>query len=451
MVRDKCDAFAIGGKMDPLDLDDLDELEAVLAELRISQKRGNLILCTVASPAYRDKVIRFIKDKFSSIIVSVEEGDQLISALKSIQPKAEEVLIWIMPEALNNDILQALNNFRELFYKTGIPSLIFLTPAGLDQVISDARDFWRYRGGYHELKGTEKGISFKALETLSSSLSIIYRNKEELIRRKNINEYLLEKIKDEGERLKIFLELGTIHYLLSDYCKSVEYSEQAFVTAREIGDRSGEGRAMNTLGLAYSDLVDPRKAIEYYEQALKISREIGDRGGEGAVLGNLGNAYSDLGEPRKAIEYHEQALKISRETGYRRNEGIWLSSLGNTYLDLGEPRKAIEYHEQALKISREIGDRRVEGAVLSNLGSAYSDLGEPRKAIEYYEQALKISREIGDRRGEGFDIINMGLALNKLNQRQEAIEHAKAALAIFEQIESHHAEAVRQKLAEWQA
>ena len=245
--------------------------------------------------------------------------------------------------------------------------------------------------------------------------------------------------------------LGRAYLDLGQSRLAINYFEQALEIAQEIGNRWSEGDSLGGLGNAYSNLGEPREAIEFYEQALKISKEIGDRRGEGNRLSNLGNAYSNLGEPRKAIEFYEQALKISKEIGDRRGEGVHLGNLGLAYFDLGEPRKAIEFYEQALKISKEIGDRRGEGVHLGNLGLAYFNLGQPRKAIEFYDDALKILKEIGDRRGEGADLSNMSLSYNDLGQQEKAISLAKSALEIFEQIESPHAEAVRQNLAEWGA
>ena len=144
--------------MEPLSLEDLDEVDLLLTELKISQGKGNLILCTVASPAYREKVIKVIGARFPARILSVENGDRLISDLRSLLPKKEEILVWILPETLTRDILDALNNFRELFYNAGMPSLIFMTPANLDDLIWKAPDFWRYRGGYHILKGEDHGL-----------------------------------------------------------------------------------------------------------------------------------------------------------------------------------------------------------------------------------------------------------------------------------------------------
>jgi len=340
--------------METVALEDLDEVDLLLTELEISRGKGNLILCTVASPAYRDHVIEAIARRFPVRVMAVESGDALISDLRSIKPDEKAVLIWTLPETLSKDILDALNNFRELFYDNGVPSLVLMTPSALDEVIWKAPDFWRYRGGYHILNGSERGLDYQAVEALSTPLDFSYESKEELLRRIRINEYLRDKISDQRELACILGELGTVYFLLGE----------------------------------------PLKAIEHYEQALKISREIGDRGGDGAHLGNLGNAYAGMGETRKSIEYYEQALKISREIGDRRGEGNHLGNLGNAYAGMGETRKAIEYYEQALKISRKIGDRRNEGNWLGNLGLAYADLGETRKAIECAKSALKILESI---------------------------------------------------------
>ena len=386
--------------MESVSLGDLEEVDLLLTGLEISRGRGNLILCSVASPAYRDRVIAAVATHFSSRVLAVERGDKLISDLRNAKAEKEEVLIWTLPEKLSEDILDALNNFRELFYNAGVPSLVFITPVGVDEIIWKAPDFWRYRGGYHILKGEEKGMGFEAIGALSVPLDLCYKSKDELLRRKRINEHLLEKMQNKKEKANILKELGTINNLMSEPRKAIEFHEQALAIFSEIGDRRGECAALGNLGLDYSDLGDPRKAIEFYEQALKISQEIGDRRNEGIHLGNMGMDYSHLGKHRKTIKFYEQALAIFREIGYRRGEGTVLGNQGLAYSDLGEHRKAIEFYERALKISREIGYRLGEGIHLGNMGNAYSHLGEHRKAIEFYMQALKIYEDIEDPNAE---------------------------------------------------
>ena len=346
--------------METVALEDLDEVDLLLTELEISQGKGNLILCTVASPAYRDRVIEAIARRFPVRVMAIESGDALIWDLRSIKRDEKEILIWTLPEVLSKDILDALNNFRELFYKIGVPSLVFMTPSALDEVIWKSPDFWRYRGGYHILKGSEFGPVYQAVGALSTPFDFGYQNKEELLRRIRINEYLLDKISNQKERARILHELGMVHYLLSEYRKAIEHYEQALDIAREIGDRRGEGAHLGNLGLAYADLGDARKAIEYYEQALAIARKIGDRRGEGADLGNLGLAYAALGDARKAIEHYEQALAIAREIGDRRGEGNSLGNLGLACADLNEIPQAIEFAKSALKILESIESPHAE-------------------------------------------------------------------------------------------
>ena len=436
--------------MESVSLGDLEEVDLLLTGLEISQGRGNLILCSVASPAYRDRVIAAVAAHFSSRVLPVERGDKLISDLRNAKAEKEEVLIWTLPERLSEDILDALNNFRELFYDAGVPSLVFITPAGVDEVIWKAPDFWRYRGGYHILKGDAKGLGFEAIGALSVPLDFSYKSKDEILRRKRINEHLLEKMQNKKEKANILKELGTINNLISETRKSIDFYEQALAIFREIEDRRGEGNTLGNLGNAYFDMGEHRKAIEFQEQALKISGEIGDQRGEGKHLNNLGNAHYKLGELHKAIEFYEQALAIDREIGDRRGEGNALGNLGIAYKNLGEPCQAIEYYEQHLILAREIGNRRSEGADLGKLGNAYKDLGEPRKAIEYYEQQLMITRAIGDRRGEGNALFNTSLALDGMGKQAAAAKVAADALAIYEQIESPVAEQVRRKLEQWQ-
>ena len=272
--------------MDSISLADLDEVDLLLKELEISQGRRNLILCIVASPAYREKVIEVIRARFPCKVQAVEKGDNLIFDLRNAQAKKEEILIWTLPETLSNDILDALNNFRELFYDAGVPSLIFMTPAELDDVIWKAPDFWRYRGGYHILKGEDLGQKYPAVEALSMPLDMSYRldfsyrNEEELLRRKRINEYLLEKISDQRQRGKILAELGIIHSLLSDSHKAIDYYEVALVIARETGDRRGEAIVCWNFGLAYEKVGDLKRAVDHMQISVDFERQMGHKDAE---------------------------------------------------------------------------------------------------------------------------------------------------------------------------
>ncbi len=143
-------------------IDYKEDIDTLITELKISKNKGNLILSVVNSPVYRNRIINSLKTVFQSKVIKVEEGKQIIDILKRREFNSNDILIWIMPEKQTEEILNTLNNFRELFYEAKIPNLIFFNQAFFNSVIRDAPDFWRYRGGfyefYYELKEEKRGL-----------------------------------------------------------------------------------------------------------------------------------------------------------------------------------------------------------------------------------------------------------------------------------------------------
>ena len=236
--------------------------------------------------------------------------------------------------------------------------------------------------------------------------------------------------------------LGNAYDSLGNFQKAMEYHEKDLKIAKEVGDRSGEGRAYGNLGNAYHGLGNFQKATDYYEKDLKIAKEEGDRSGESRAYSNLGNAYQSLGNFQKAIEYHEKYLKMAKEAGDRSAEGKAYGNLGNAYQRLGNFQKAIDYHEKHLKIAKEVGDRSGEGVAYNNLGNAYEKLGNFQKAIDYHEKQLKIAKEVGDRSGEGRAYGNLGNACHGLGNFRKAIEYCEKHLKIAKEVGDRSGEGV---------
>jgi predicted ATPase len=110
-----------------------------------------------------------------------------------------------------------------------------------------------------------------------------------------------------------YADAGGILLLRQHAREQIFWLENALTSAREIGDRRGEGNALGNLGNAYHDLGETRKAIEFYEQHLAIAREIGDRRGENTALWNKALALNELGDREQAIICAEESLRIHKE------------------------------------------------------------------------------------------------------------------------------------------
>jgi len=219
-------------------------------------------------------------------------------------------------------------------------------------------------------------------------------------------------------------------YNLADYQGALEKFQAALALYQEIGDRLGEGMALNGMGICYESLGQYDKALDCCEEALIILREMGNRAGEAMTLNNIGMVYDDLGEYQQALAYYQQALSILREIGDRATEAGTLNNIAIVHRELAQYEEALDYYQQALALALETGDRAREGGTLMNMGVVYYELGQYESALDLLEQALSIKRATGDRAGEGKALINVGLVYDSLAQYQEALDYFQQGLAI---------------------
>jgi len=430
-----------GARIEDARAEDLEEFDTIIAELEVSKGRGNLILSVVNSPAYRDVIIRALSRRFRSKIIPVEEGEDVIRSLKSGDFGSPELLIWTMPEKLTEDLADALNNFRELFYEAGIPSLVFLSHSFFDDVIRRAPDFWRYRGNYYELKGRDRGPAFEAIEALSIPLR--YHNKEDLLRRRRINEYLLEKVKDEREASKILDELGVIYYHLGEYNKASNYFRQTLKISEKIDDRKGVASSLHNLGILAQASGDLGEARRLYEESLKIRQDLGDKGGVISSLHNLGTLFQATGDPDEARRLYEESLKTFKDLGCKSGVASSLHNLGTLFQATGDLGEASRLYEESLKIAQELGDKSIISKSLIQLGKLAQEKGEIAEARRLYSESLKIAQELGDKSMAAIILAEFAQLEEWEGYLERALDLIRQAEALFLELGSPRAEGAR--------
>ena len=155
--------------------------------------------------------------------------------------------------------------------------------------------------------------------------------------------------------------------------------------------------AYGNLGGVHEKLRDFDRAIECHECHLKIAKELGDRSGEGKAYGNLGTAYHGLGDFEKAIDYLERNLKIAIELGDRSDEGLAYGNLGCSNNSRGDFETAVGYFKRHLEIAKDLGDRSGEAVACSNLGRGFECLGQVSVAIGYFQRSITLLNNIRDR------------------------------------------------------
>ncbi|MCZ7384845.1 MAG: tetratricopeptide repeat protein [Candidatus Methanoperedens sp.] len=376
-------------------IEDVEEIDTLIAELEISKGKGNLILCVVNSPLYRDRIIQTLRGRFTSKVIGVTNGKQIIDILKRKKFDGAHVLMWNMPEEATEDLLNTLNNFRELFYEVNIPNIVFYNQGFSESVIRKAPDFWRYRGNYYEFKEIEGGLTFEALEALITPLT--YIDKDDLLRRKRINEYLLKKVRDKKEKSNILSELGVISYYLGELDVSLNYHKKALELDEELENKVGITKDFGNIGAIYGNKGELDKALEFLDKALKLDEELGRKEEIAIYLGNMGAVYGKKGELDKALEFFKKALRLDEELGRKEGIAVHLGNMGAVYGKKGELDKALDYYEKALKLDEELERKEGIATRLGNIGVVYGKRGELDKALEYYEKALDIFNQMGNR------------------------------------------------------
>ena len=210
--------------------------------------------------------------------------------------------------------------------------------------------------------------------------------------------------------------------------------QKALEIARELPNRTLEGKALSSIGEAYLFLSDSEQAIAYAQQSLAIARELPNRELEGASLSILGAA--NIGkDAAKSLAYQQQALTIVRELSNpnRPLEVKVLRRLGHTYREQKDYPSAINAYQQSLEVARAIRDRDSEKSALNQLSNAYQSLQQYPKAIEMTQQLLGIAREESDQPTEINQLSNLGdIYHSNLNDNPKAIEFYQQALQIAE-------------------
>ncbi|MFN2235286.1 MAG: ATP-binding protein [Anaerolineales bacterium] len=227
--------------------------------------------------------------------------------------------------------------------------------------------------------------------------------------------------------VKAYLIWSATSRIQGDYHAAAQQVEEGLKTAREIGDRRGEGLLLNVLGLITLEQRDLIAARYIFEQALAIARQVGERQNEAQLLNNLGNTAGEEGDYSAAQSYYEKALQIAREIGNRRGECLVLGNLGWVAWQQGDVERGESYFAQERMIAQEIGDRDLEIYIAINLSILTLAQSDFETALEYARQGLDLANETGDRSGKAWALTYLGhiyRVLEKFSNANEAYQES---------------------------
>jgi CHAT domain-containing protein/predicted negative regulator of RcsB-dependent stress response len=269
---------------------------------------------------------------------------------------------------------------------------------------------------------------------------------------------LYRAVGDRSGEAKTINNIGLVYSFLGEKQKALGYYNQALSLRRAAGDLSGEASTLSGITSVYDSLGEKQKAIDHYGQALQVYQGLGDRGNEGATLYNISLVYAGTGQNQKALECLLQAMPLYHATGSLSGEAMTLYMIGSISDGLGEKQKALEYYKQALSHFQAVGAHASEATTHYRIGSVYTSLGENQKALGFYSQALQLYQAGGDHKNEASVLCLIGATNYGLGEKQKALDSFNQALPLLRAVNDRSSEAatleyiglVYDSLSEWQ-
>ena len=280
-----------------------------------------------------------------------------------------------------------------------------------------------------------------AIVILSSTIgfSAIGTNKHEIDSLIN----LLKKPQHDSTKYKIYYNLGFQYFYISQD-SVIFYQKKAVQSAEQLKDDLKAAKAMQIIGVCYSNLSLYDSAMVFFDQAEKklqkylngSDKQKRDKAKEiiAALYHNSAGVYQDQGYFSKALALYFKALKVNEETGNKRFQTANYGNIGIVYKEQGDYLHARDYFKKSLKLSEELNDTRGIAMSIVNIGVTYNEINENDKALEYYLKAVVILDSLGDKKNLAVNVGNIGAIYSEKGDYNSALKYLSKQIELDEEI-----------------
>ncbi len=188
--------------------------------------------------------------------------------------------------------------------------------------------------------------------------------------------------------------LGGALSRLQRHDEALHHLHHALRRAEDIGDRTCQARAHQSLIRGWERAGDHWRALEHADRAVELYRTVDDPTSQADALNSLGWSLAAVGRHEEGRVYCEQALTLHRRLHYPDGEASTLDSLGYIDHHTGHHARSVDRYRQALALRQALDDAWEVAIVLDGLGHPLVSLGHVEQARAVWQEALGIYREI---------------------------------------------------------
>ncbi len=192
-------------------------------------------------------------------------------------------------------------------------------------------------------------------------------------------------------------ELGVIAFLEGNSGRAAKLLGGALVSTMANGDKGGQIRFLEFLGIGMVEVNRPTEALMFFERAIKIAESERDSGLPFMGYEGKAQALVALGRPDEAKAVLQDALAKARSQQKRGHEAQLLVILGKLAEQSGNKQEAITDLEAAGQFAARVQFYRMEADAMFELARLYRDSGDLATADARATQGLAASQQVGDR------------------------------------------------------
>ncbi|SCG44940.1 DNA-binding transcriptional activator of the SARP family [Micromonospora echinaurantiaca] len=235
---------------------------------------------------------------------------------------------------------------------------------------------------------------------------------------------------DGAARATVLALRATLHWRAGSLEAACGALESALELWRRLGDREGEGRALQNLGWFHHRTGSARRAADLVRAAVRLLATANPVW-LAMALHNLAEIEFELGNFPAAGEHLTRCLVMRREHDDAVGEAMTLVALGRTHSQLGRHPDALRALTAGLRLCRRTGNREDEWEALLSRSEVHLRIGDVALAHRDGEEALSLARAVGDRYGEAAALRQLGRVRERRGERAAADGYARQANRIF--------------------
>ncbi|MBN1984189.1 MAG: diguanylate cyclase [Chitinivibrionales bacterium] len=203
-----------------------------------------------------------------------------------------------------------------------------------------------------------------------------------------------QKINDSLSMARCLLQIAEAHYRNKrDFISMLGYLERSYEEFTKARDKSGAARALNFIGICYTELDNYPKAAQFHTKSLEIAESINDETIIACNIGNLGIIHAHLGDFKEALNQYKRVLPILMKLNSKQNIALTLNQIGLVYVRLGDCLLAVDYFDKAIAITDEIDMHANKILAMAEKADALLVAGRLKEAVQMGSEAAVLIKK----------------------------------------------------------